>query len=156
MFSNKFRYAKQKSHIINVISYIYCGGRKIIKAILACCIMFLITLYSNYHFQFLLCDVLSPFGTDQFCPYFSRLPCGDRHTCDPMPEKQPWPACLNMSLEFNVKDNSTHWGRDKMAVILQTIFSNAFSWMEICELRVRFHWSLVLRLELVIFQHWFR
>ena len=27
----------------------------------------------------------------------------------------------------------THWGRDKMAAISQTMFSNAFSWMEIYE-----------------------
>ena len=32
----------------------------------------------------------------------------------------------------------THWNRDKMAAILQTTFSNAFSWMKI----LRFHWSL--------------
>ena len=25
-----------------------------------------------------------------------------------------------------------HWGRDKMAAIFQTTFSNAFSWMKIC------------------------
>ena len=31
-----------------------------------------------------------------------------------------------------------HWGRDKMAVIFQTTFLNAFYWMKIYE----FHWSL--------------
>ena len=37
----------------------------------------------------------------------------------------------------NLHDNShllimhlTHWGRDKMAAIFQTTFSNAFSWMK--------------------------
>ena len=39
----------------------------------------------------------------------------------------------------------THWGRDKMAVIYQTAFSNAFSWMKIIKFWVRFHWSLSLR-----------
>ena len=50
----------------------------------------------------------------------------------------------------------THWGRDKMADIFQTTFSNAFSWMKMSECRLRFHWSLFLRVQLTIFQHWFR
>ena len=50
----------------------------------------------------------------------------------------------------------THWGRDKMAAISQTTFSNAFSWMKMHEFRLRFHWNLFLRFELTIFQHWFR
>ena len=49
----------------------------------------------------------------------------------------------------------THWGRDKMAVISQTI-SNAFSWMKMYELRLHFHWNWFLRVQLTIFQHWFR
>ena len=50
----------------------------------------------------------------------------------------------------------THWGRDKMAAIFQTMFSNAFSWMKMHELRLRFHWRLFRRVQLTIFQHWFR
>ena len=50
----------------------------------------------------------------------------------------------------------THWGRDKMAAIIQTTFSNAFSWMKMCEFRLKFHWSLFLRVQLTIFHHWFR
>ena len=49
-----------------------------------------------------------------------------------------------------------HWGRDKMADILQTTFWNAFPWMEIFEFRLRFHWGLSLRIQLTIFQHWLR
>ena len=49
----------------------------------------------------------------------------------------------------------THWGRDKMAVVFQTTFSNAFSWMKMYEFPLRFHWSLFLRFELTIFQQWF-
>ena len=49
-----------------------------------------------------------------------------------------------------------HWGRDKIVSISQMTFSNAFSLMKICELRVRFLRSLFLRFELTIFQHWFR
>ena len=50
----------------------------------------------------------------------------------------------------------THWGRDKMAAVSQTTLSNAFSWMKMSEFRLRFHWSLFLRVQLTIFQHWFR
>ena len=50
----------------------------------------------------------------------------------------------------------THWGRDKMATFSQTTLSNAFSLMKILEFRLKFHWSLFLRVQLTIFQHWFR
>ena len=49
----------------------------------------------------------------------------------------------------------THWGRDKMAIVSQTL-SNAFSWMKMLEFRLGFHWSLFLRFQLTIIQHWFR
>ena len=49
----------------------------------------------------------------------------------------------------------THWGWDKMAAISQT-FSNAFSWMKMCAFCLRFRYSLFLRFELTIFQHWVR
>ena len=41
-----------------------------------------------------------------------------------------------------------------MAAIVQTTFSNAFSWMKMFQLRLQFHWSLFLRVQLTIFQHW--
>ena len=50
----------------------------------------------------------------------------------------------------------THWGRDKMDVISQTTLSNAFSWMTMVEFRLRFHWSLFIRVQLTIIHHWFR
>ena len=50
----------------------------------------------------------------------------------------------------------THWGRDKMASVLQTTLSNTFSWMRLLQLRLRFHWSLFPRVQSTIFQHWFR
>ena len=50
----------------------------------------------------------------------------------------------------------THWGRDKMAAIFQTIFSNAFSWMQMYKFWLRFHWRLLPGVQLTIFQHWFR
>ena len=50
----------------------------------------------------------------------------------------------------------THWGRDQIDAISQTTFWNAFSWMKMYELRLRYHWSLFLMVQLTIFQHWFR
>ena len=55
-----------------------------------------------------------------------------------------------------VADTTHIWGRDKMAAVSQTIFSNAFSWMKMYEFRLKFHWSSFLRFQLTIFQHWFR
>ena len=56
-------------------------------------------------------------------------------------------------LSFNVL---THWGRDKVGAISQTTFSSTFSWMKMFEFRLEFHWSLFLRVQFTIFQHWFR
>ena len=50
----------------------------------------------------------------------------------------------------------THWGSDKMAAVPQTALSNAFSWMKMLEFRLKCHWSLFLRVQLTIIQHWFR
>ena len=50
----------------------------------------------------------------------------------------------------------THWGRDKMDAVSQTMFSNAFSWMKMHKFGLQFHWSLFLRFQLTIFQHWLR
>ena len=46
--------------------------------------------------------------------------------------------------------------QDKMAAILQTIFWDAFSWMKSFVFWLKFHWSLFLRVQLTIIQHWFR
>ena len=43
-----------------------------------------------------------------------------------------------------------------MAAVSQTTLSNAFSWMKMLEFQLRFHWSLFLRVQLTIIQHWFR
>ena len=50
----------------------------------------------------------------------------------------------------------THWGRDKMDALPQTTFWSAFSWMKTFEFRLKFHLSLFPRVQLIIFQHWFR
>ena len=51
---------------------------------------------------------------------------------------------------------STHWGRDKLAAIFQTTFSNAFSWMKSLVFWLNFNWSQLLRVPMTISQHWFR
>ena len=43
-----------------------------------------------------------------------------------------------------------------MDAISQTTFSNAFSWKKLFEFRLKFHWSLFLRVQLLILHHWFR
>ena len=51
---------------------------------------------------------------------------------------------------ISVKLSLTHWGRDKMDAIWQTTFSSAFSWLKMFEFRLKFHWSLFLRVQLTI------
>ena len=44
------------------------------------------------------------------------------------------------SLQWKLRNGVlTHWGRDKIATISQTTFSNAFSWMKMFEYRPRWH-----------------
>ena len=50
----------------------------------------------------------------------------------------------------------THLGRDEMDTISQTTFSNVFSSTKMFEFRLRFHWSLFLKVKLTILQHWFK
>ena len=59
-------------------------------------------------------------------------------------------SCQNQTL-------STHWGWDKMAVISQMAFSNAFYWMKMFEFSLIFHWSLLLAVQWTMYhQRWFR
>ena len=64
-----------------------------------------------------------------------------------------WQEAHGIMFGFN---ELTHWGWDEIAAILQTTFSNAFSWMKICGFHLWSHWSLFLKFELTIFQHWSR
>ena len=75
----------------------------------------------------------------------SQTPCGWIHAV---------PCTLKTSVKWTPL--LTHWGRDKKAAISQTTLWNAFSWMKILEFRLRFQWSLFLRVQLTIIQHWFR
>ena len=46
----------------------------------------------------------------------------------------------------------THWGRGKIAAISQSTYTNAFSWMKFIEFRLKFHWSLFLKVQSKICQ----
>ena len=48
------------------------------------------------------------------------------------------------------RQNGHHWP------FWQRTFSNVFSWMKKFDFRLNFHWSLFLRVQLTIAQHWFR
>ena len=52
--------------------------------------------------------------------------------------------------QWQILPYSTHWDRDQMDVILQTILSNAFSSMKMFQFLLKFHWSLTIS------QHSFR
>ena len=60
------------------------------------------------------------------------------------------------SLPCRSCNNLAHWGHAKMATIFQTSFSNAFYWMKMYEFWLKFHLKLFLRVQLAMFQHWFR
>ena len=62
----------------------------------------------------------------------------------------------NLMQAFSKPCTLTHWGRERMAAISQTTFSNAFSWKKIYEFRLKLHWSLFPRVQLTIFQYWSR
>ena len=67
----------------------------------------------------------------------------------------------HLQVQYNISNTIsqhclTHWGRDKMADISQTTFSNVFCSMKIFEFRLKFHCSLFLGVQWTKFQHWFR
>ena len=66
--------------------------------------------------------------------------------------------CPQPLQKFRPSDFSvlTHSGRDKMVAILQPTFSSAFSSMKVFQFGFKFHWSLLLRAQLTVCQHWFR
>ena len=63
----------------------------------------------------------------------------------------PWNRnlCLyNYSTPYWSRLTLTHWGRNKMAAISQTTFSNTFSWMKMYEFWLKFNLNLFLRVQL--------
>ena len=76
-------------------------------------------------------------------------------------EDRKWLKCISFDctayMDLGVWETLlTHRGRNKMEAISQMIFWSTFSWLEMFEFRLKFHWSVLLRVQLTIFQHWFR
>ena len=70
-----------------------------------------------------------------------------------------WMVSVDSSVSNTVTPqchNNEHIGRDKMDAIFQTTCSNAFHWIKMYRFQLRFHWSLLPRVQLTIFQRWFR
>ena len=78
------------------------------------------------------------------------------HYPPPPPARLKSQSAHVICIKFVMKPNLTHWGRHEMNNISQTTFSNVFSSMNMLEFRLKFHWSLFPRAQLIIFQHWFR
>ena len=66
----------------------------------------------------------------------------------------PLPTSKDICYPASVGTILTHWGLDEIDNISQTTSSSAFSWMKMFEFRLKFQWSLFLRVQLTIFQHW--
>ena len=79
-----------------------------------------------------------------------------------LPVIQQFKFKLKMASVFNISKlldcivSWTYRGRDKMAPIFQTTYSNSFSWRNIYDFRLRFPCSLLLRFQLTIFHYWLR
>ena len=81
------------------------------------------------------------------------LTCGDRENVPGIPGACA-PAILRIWQEAHC--HLTHLPLDKIAAVSQMIFSDTFSWMEMYELRLKFHWRLFLSVLLTISQNLFR
>ena len=89
-----------------------------------------------------------------------RQPPGNVNGRDPMVSPSPsLPSTTPTICEYGrhtTRIQLTHLLQDKMAAISQTIFSDAFSWMKRFVFWLQILWSLFLRVQLTITQHWFR
>ena len=82
----------------------------------------------------------------------------------PLPEPMIWKTFhwfffskIKYYAQWNALENAIH----KMSAILSWShfadnFLNAFSWMEISIFGLKFHWKLLLRVQMMVRQHWFR
>ena len=73
--------------------------------------------------------------------------------------------CYKEQMKSKGQINATQWGLNnhfnslrprQMDAISQTTFSNAFFLLKMFVFRLKFHWSLFPRVQLTIFQQWFR
>ena len=67
----------------------------------------------------------------------------------------PYPSGLHHShwdndtiIPVPMKQSLWHYGQCKIAAISQTTFSNVFSWKNMYEFRLRFHWNLFLKIRI--------
>ena len=99
-----------------------------------------------------------------FAPWMQNLRRidGTRPSCHSLMNKDKHSSIMKTGFQRRILlsnwsfNGLNHWGRDKIDAILPTTFSNAISWMKMFEFRLKFHWSLFLKVQLTIFQHWFR
>ena len=63
---------------------------------------------------------------------------------------------INGPKNAQIEASGDHFPRDKMDAVSQTIFSEAFSWIKRFVFWLKSHWSLFLRVQLTIIQHWFK
>ena len=69
--------------------------------------------------------------------------------------KEITPMGWHWGCMFAPTHNLTHLPMDKMAAISQRTFLNTFPWMKSFVFWLKFHWSLFLRVQLTMSQHWF-
>ena len=72
------------------------------------------------------------------------------------PGDKPLSEPMMVSLLTHICVARPHLPLGKMAAFPQTIYSTAFSRMRSVVLWLKFHWSLFIRVQLTITQHWFR
>ena len=72
-----------------------------------------------------------------------------------MPYMISWAAIILVYWGRVILLSLSHLPVDKMAAISKTIFSDAFSWMKSLIFWLKFHWSVFLRVQLIITQNWF-
>ena len=74
------------------------------------------------------------------CPCTTLMAYTWRWVC----EKRLWKSlcCIKYTGILSFNQSLAYWGLNKMVTILQTTISNAFSWTEMIESWMRFHWKL--------------
>ena len=82
-----------------------------------------------------------------------RLPGHSPDCCTDFSSQSRWRNHHYLEWRYRVVQLQ-HWGQDKMAHILQPIFSNVFSSKKMLVIW-KFNWSWTLRVHLTISQHWF-
>ena len=107
-----------------------------------------------------------------FCETPRAYACQRIHLVSPTGDSREYMVCCNKCLETDTggyggqeilmgawhcgMHDLTHIPLDKMPTISQTTFSNAFSWTKSFVFWFEFQWSLFLRVQSTMSQHWSR